>query len=239
MANEQSTGSISLNRDVWNSMFDWIASRGGRKYPDETVVMWLLGHARTDHSNKRVLDVGCGWSQSLLPFLHAGFEYWGVDVTDRAFIAHEVLESSGFADRTHLSVFEPPKLDFPDGFFSHLITIGAIHLNPDRESLAPMIAECHRVLAPKGRFLATCIHPNYWFVKYGYVNWVGTNTVEVNEKHPEVARRGARYFLFRTEDEVREYFSLFNTVHLGREIRYFGEDKNRKVTDYWIISAEK
>jgi SAM-dependent methyltransferase len=231
--------SIAINRERWNAMFDWIASRGGRKYPDETVVIWLLGHARTEHAQKRVLDVGCGWSQSLAPFLDAGFEYWGVDVTDRGFMPREVLEQSGFASRTHLSVFTPPRLEFADAFFSHLITIGAIHLNPEPATLKPMIAECHRVLAPKGRFLATCIRPEYWFVKYGWADWIGPNTVEVNDKHPERARRGARYFVFRSEEEIRAYFSAFASVHIGRETRFFGEDKNGKLTDYWIISATK
>jgi ubiquinone/menaquinone biosynthesis C-methylase UbiE len=133
--------SIQINRDRWNSMFDWIASRGGRKYPDETVVIWLLGHAKTEHTEKRVLDVGCGWSQSLPPFLDSGFEYWGVDITDRGFIPIELLKEKGIADSTHLSVFNPPRLDFPDNFFSHLITISAIHLNAEPESLVPIIAE--------------------------------------------------------------------------------------------------
>jgi hypothetical protein len=72
-------------------------------------------------------------------------------------------------------------------------------------------------MAAKGRFLATCISPQYWFVKYGWVNWIGPNTVEVSEKHPEAARRGTRYFVFKTEAEIRQYFSLFKTVHVGRE----------------------
>lgn len=230
--------SIVINRDRWNAMFDWIAGRGGRRYPDETVVMWLFGHARTRHRFKRVLDVGCGWCQCLPVFMDAGFEYWGVDVTDRAFPA-EAVENSDFRERAHLSVFEPPHLDFPDDHFSHLITIAAIHLNPEPASLKPMITECHRVLAPGGRFLATVIRPDYWFIKLGYVDWIGPNTIEINQLHPETARRGARYFVFKTEDEIREYFAAFATVYIGREMRQFGEDKNGKVTDVWIISAEK
>lgn len=231
--------SILINRDRWNAMFDWIATRGGRRYPDETVVMWLFGHARTDHPFKRVLDVGCGWSQCLPVFMDAGFEYWGVDVTDRAYLPADVIEAAGFSDKTHLSVFKPPKLEFEDNFFSHLISIAAIHLNPEPEALRPMIAECHRVLAPKGRLLATVIRPEYWFIKLGYADWIGPNTVEINERHPEVARRGARYFVFKTEDEIRDYFGAFSKVSIGRELRYFGEDKNGKVTDVWIVSAEK
>ena len=72
-------------------------------------------------------------------------------------------------------------------------------------------------MAAKGRFLATCISPQYWFVKYGWVNWIGPNTVEVSEKHPRGGPTWYAILRFKTEAEIRQYFSLFKTVHVGRE----------------------
>ena len=35
---------LAKNTEVWNNMFDWIERRNAsRKYPNETVVTWILG----------------------------------------------------------------------------------------------------------------------------------------------------------------------------------------------------
>ena len=65
----------------------------------------------------------------------------GSNITDRGFIPIELLKEKGIADSIHLSVFNPLRTYFPDNFFSHLITISAIHLNAEPESLVPIIAE--------------------------------------------------------------------------------------------------
>jgi ubiquinone/menaquinone biosynthesis C-methylase UbiE len=232
------TSDIAQNRDRWEAMFRWVNARGGRKYPNETAVIWLLGYARTAHADQRILDLGCGWSQSLMLFLNEGFEYWGVDVTDRGFLSNHIVASERFRDRVHLSVFEPPTLEFPDAFFSHLVSTEAIHLNPTPDALSTMIRECHRVLQPDGRLLATVMRPSYWFLTCGYADWTGPSTIRINDACPEEPRRGAQYFVFRDETEIRTYFSDFSQVHVGQELRRFGEDEE-KMTDYWIISASK
>jgi SAM-dependent methyltransferase len=232
------TSEIEGNRAVWNRMFDWVNSRGGRKYPNETLVIWLLGYARSDHRDKRVLDIGCGWSQSLGLFLDEGFRYWGVDVTDRGFRSNPNVDAPALQDRAHWSVFTPPKLEFDDAFFTHVVSMEALHLNPTPSAFSAIVRECHRVLQPDGRFFATLIHPDYWYVKLGYVDWVGANTVRINARHPDVAARGAHCLVLKDDAEIRAYFSDFRSVSIGHEMRRFGEDRE-KVTSYWIVSATK
>src|SRR5262249_15453159 len=135
---------------------------------------------------------------------------WGIDVTDRGFMTNEMLKAKDLESRVHMSVFTPPKLAFEDNFFSHLVTAEALHLNPTHETMSAQIAECHRVMQPGGRLYASMVTPDYWFIKLGYADWIGTHTVELNQDHPEVARRGARYFVFKTEAEIRKYFAAFS-----------------------------
>lgn len=230
---------LTKNKDVWNDMFDWINSRGGaRKYPNETVVTWLLGYARTEHPEKRVLDVGCGWSQSMPMCINEGYEYYGVDVTDRAFISDEIIKNNSWQDKVNLSVFTPPKLDFEDEYFSHAFSTEALHLNADSDSMQKIIDEIYRVLKPGGRFMATVMTPEYWYMPLGTAKYVTDEVIEVQENHVEKNRIGARYFVFQNEDHIKKYFSKFSKVHIGTEHRVFGEFAEKHIS-HWIISVEK
>ena len=136
---------LAKNTEVWNNMFDWIERRNAsRKYPNETVVTWILGYANTHKSlsreERKVLDVGCGWCQSISVFINEGFTYYGVDVTSVAFPRREELAGIGWSDNVHLSIFNPPKLDYPDNYFSHAFSTEALHLNPDKEAMTAIIA---------------------------------------------------------------------------------------------------
>lgn len=230
---------LNTNRDVWDRMFDWIHSYGGhRRYTNETVVIWLLGYARTGHEVKRALDVGCGWSQCLPLFMNEGFEYVGVDVTENAFLPTELLENTGYKDRTTLKLFTPPKLDFPDRHFSHCISTEALHLNSTGDSMRAMIGEIHRTLMDGGRFMATCMTPDYWYMPLGTADWISDETIRVSERHIEAERHGATYFVFRDEEHIKEYFKDFSKVWIGKEQRMFGEFPDKDL-HHWIISAEK
>lgn len=231
---------LDTNKHVWENMFDWIHSRGGhRRYPNETVVTWLLGYAKTDHPNKRVLDVGCGWSQCLPLFMNEGFEYVGIDVTDKGFLDPGLIQRQGWADRTRLELFVPPLLEgFADASFSHAISTEALHLNSTPEAMQAIVNEVHRVLMPGGRFLATVMRPDYWYMPNGGATWVGEETIEVNENHVEKNRIGARYFVFKDQARIRHYFERFSKIYIGRECRVFGEYPE-KFLSHWIISVEK
>jgi len=227
------------NKDVWNDMFDWINSRGGaRKYPNETVVTWLLGYARTQHQEKKILDVGCGWSQSMPMCINEGYEYYGVDVTDRAFISDDIIKANGWDEKVHLSVFTPPKLDFTDASFSHAFSTEALHLNADSESMQTIINEIYRVLKPGGRFMATVMTPEYWYMPLGTAKYVTDEVIEVQKNHVETNRIGARYFVFQNEEHIKKYFSKFSKIFIGTEHRVFGE-YSEKYISHWIISVEK
>lgn len=230
---------LTKNKDVWNDMFDWINSRGGaRKYPNETVVIWLLGFAKTQHSQKRVLDLGCGWSQSMPMCINEGYEYYGVDVTDRAFISDEIIQNNGWSSKVNLSVFTPPKLDFEDEFFSHSFSTEALHLNADSDSMQTIIDEIYRVLKPGGRFMATVMTPEYWYMPLGTAKYVTDEVIEVQENHVEENRIGARYFVFQDEEHIKKYFSKFSKIYIGKENRTFGEYPEKHIS-HWIISVEK
>ena len=101
-----------------------------------------------------------------------------------------------------------------------------------------VIGESLRVLKPGGRFFATLMTPDYWVLRQGYADWVNDEVIEINQKHVEKARVGARYFVFRDEAHIRDYFSGFSDVWIGSEHRVFG-DRPEKYISHWLVSARK
>ena len=76
--------------------------------------------------------------------------------------------------------------------------------------------------------MATVLHPEYWFFKASRGNWIGENTIQISENHPETARHGAFYFLFKDVEEIQHYFSEFSNVTVGHEHQVLVNSLKRK-----------
>ena len=66
---------IAKNTEVWNNMFDWIEHVMPPKYPNETVVTWILGYANTHKvCRRRTKSLRRGLCcQSISVFINEGF----------------------------------------------------------------------------------------------------------------------------------------------------------------------
>ena len=110
---------------------------------------------------KRVLDVGCGAGQELLPFVTER-EAMGVGV--------DIVSIAGDVGREKLSVYAPgsrvhflcgsaESLSFPDGIFDAVICRLALPYTDNSRALA----EAARVLRPGGRYFLK-IHGVRWYL---------------------------------------------------------------------------
>lgn len=240
MKNEmQGDRALRANAEGWVRMFKHFHSRGSgiRRYPMDTVVGWTLSYARTDLPFKRVMDLGCGGSPNLFFFIDEGFEYHGLDVTDTAFRDLSGLSEAARA-KVNFKVADLPNLPYDDGYFSHVVSTEALHLNASEESMRRAISECYRVLAPKGRMLATTFAPDHWFVRDGNVDWVGEHVIRVNQTCVERSRSGIYYYIYPDEDQIKEMFGEFSSCVVGRQGWFFGEQPGQEVSHY-VISATK
>ncbi len=100
----------------------------------------------------RVLDVGCGVGQVVARLTQAGFEAYGVDVSEP-----NITRAGKFSSRCQL--YDGRHLPFPDRYFA---SVGALNVLEHVEEPEAFIQELARVTVPGGRVLISS--PNFFRV---------------------------------------------------------------------------
>lgn len=100
-------------------------------------------------SGARVLDVGCGAGQVVGKLSEAGFEAWGVDVSEP-----NIKRAQQFSSRCQL--YNGKQLPFPD---AHFCSAGALNVLEHVDEPEAFIAELVRVVEPGGRIVLSS--PNF------------------------------------------------------------------------------
>ncbi len=117
----------------------------------------------------RVLDVGCGAGQELLPFAQAGAGAIGVDVTrESAIVGRRLFERAGHAGRVSFARSGAERLPFASATFDLVICRLALPYTDNRRALREM----SRVLKPGGTLLLKIHHAKYYLRKL----WHGLRT---------------------------------------------------------------
>ena len=100
----------------------------------------------------RALDVGCGVGQVVAKLTEAGFEAYGVDVSEP-----NIARAKQFTD--HCQLYDGRQLPFPD---RHFASAGALNVLEHVEEPEAFIAELVRVVEPGGRVVLSS--PNFFRV---------------------------------------------------------------------------
>lgn len=107
---------------------------------------------RPPRTGGRALDVGCGVGQVVARLKEAGFEAYGVDVSEP-----NIERAKTFSDRCQL--YDGRKLPFPD---QHFASVGALNVLEHVEEPEAFIAELVRVTDIGGRVVLSS--PNFFRV---------------------------------------------------------------------------
>jgi SAM-dependent methyltransferase len=107
---------------------------------------------RPTRTGARALDVGCGVGQVVARLTEAGFEAWGVDVSEP-----NISRASKFSQRCQL--YDGRKLPFPD---RHFASVGALNVLEHVDEPEAFITELARVTEPGGRMVLSS--PNFFRV---------------------------------------------------------------------------
>ena len=126
---------------------------------------WLRGEFRAYSAvprNVRVLDIGCGFGESLAYHQARGCEVYGVEADTNI---KRVAEKFGF--NVHVGVFEPDL--YEENFFDYITMDQVIeHVIDPIETLSGIA----RVLKPGGRLVMTTPNSNGWGVRAFGDKWI-------------------------------------------------------------------
>lgn len=107
---------------------------------------------KPDPPGGRSLDVGCGAGQVVGRLTQAGFEAWGVDVSEPS-----IARARKFSERCLL--YDGKTLPFPDG---HFHSVGALNVLEHVEQPEDFLRELVRVAKPNAKVLVSS--PNFYRV---------------------------------------------------------------------------
>jgi SAM-dependent methyltransferase len=131
----------------WNA--NYLRGRANR-YPYDAVVSFVLGrYGACDRETVRVLDLGCGGGNHLKFLKDEGFDFYGVDGSERSIELSRAF--SGCDDPARIRVANFCALPFADEFFDAVI---------DRQSMGHnvladvrrIVGEIYRILKPAGAY---------------------------------------------------------------------------------------
>jgi 2-polyprenyl-3-methyl-5-hydroxy-6-metoxy-1,4-benzoquinol methylase len=109
-------------------------------------------HLRPSRPGARALDVGCGVGQVVARLAEAGFEAWGVDVSEP-----NIARARKFSERCLF--YDGRSLPFPD---RHFASVGALNVLEHVDEPEVFIGELVRVVEPGGRIVLSS--PNFFRV---------------------------------------------------------------------------
>ena len=121
----------------------------------------LLVDAVVDLKPEKVLDVGCGAGQELLPFLEKTDAFCvGIDAAaELGVVTPEIFSDRDFKNRFAFARSFGENLPFADASFDVVLCRVAIPYMNNRET----IAEVARILRPEGVFLLKTHAPSFYF----------------------------------------------------------------------------
>ena len=199
---------------------------------------YLLFHSVKDLPIERVLDVGCGGGQDLLPFLEMTSAFCvGIDTaTELGQVASEVF---GNGQRVAFVRSEGEKLPFASESFDVVLCRVALPYMNNREA----IGEVGRILKPNGVYLLKTHTPHF------YIEMVRQRLKTFNPKmlvFPLVCLAGGFWHLLtgkRFQNGIWRGKEIFQTQGFlekefrqnGLEIKGFLPDNNRFAQSYLVV----
>ena len=125
------------------------ATRGYGEGAAEQIRDAIVAYTATGPES-RFLELGVGTGRIALPFIRAGYDYTGVDISQQMMDRLEAklaAETGASSYRYELRVADITALPFPDASFDVIVTVHVLHLVPAWQAA---LREARRVLRPGG-----------------------------------------------------------------------------------------
>lgn len=199
----------------WEAFHLERAAASHPRWPNETMVKTVFGAYLRDRISlpprARVLDVGCGFGNNLLPFLDRGHECAGVEVTAAiAELAERLLLERGH--RVTIRQGGNRAIPFPDAHVDLLLSLNVLHYEPDEAAIGAALDEYARVLKPGGAAVIVTVGPRHEI--YTKAEPLGDHRYRIADYD---FRDGEQYFYFDDVEYLRRSLaSRFVRIETGR-----------------------
>lgn len=140
-----------------------------RMFPTEYLLRAVLSHAHysiatTDLQKKKVLDIGCLYSNNLVPFHERGCEVFGIEVNEE--MVHLAKQSAElWKINAAISRGTNSSIPFADIFFDLVLSINTIHYEDSKEGICRALSEFARVGKPGCQYVISTPGPEHIYLK--------------------------------------------------------------------------
>lgn len=138
------------------------------QWPNEAMLKIIFGnyleHKITITEGSRVLDIGCGFGNNLLPFLKKGCACFATEVTaPMAAQTKQILKEQGYSVDAREGT--NARLPFEDKYFDLILSINVIHYEGEDGKIQAALKEYRRVLKDHGSMLMLTVGPEHTIIK--------------------------------------------------------------------------
>ena len=157
-------GDVINQQDKWNDFYVEKVKGNFLKWPNEPMLKCLFGNYSSKQfkpdSSWKVLDIGCGFGNNLIPFLDIGCECHGVEIDSNiCTLTSELLNKRGF--KANIQFGSNRSLPYDDDYFDLLLSVATIHYEGTEENIINALKEFRRVLKPGGILYVATAGPNH------------------------------------------------------------------------------
>ncbi len=207
------------------------------KYPQELMLRTLFGRYSGLNllfkKNSKIIDVGCGFGNNLIPFLNLGSKVYGVEI-DKVIcnITMKILKKNFPNKDIHIKVGHNRSIPFKSNFFD-LVMTNTLHYESSLYDVNKALSEYSRVIKKnKFVYITTTGNKSDFYKK---TKKISKNIYKISDKKDKI-RFGKNFFFFENENFFKKVLSKhFTKVILGRDTDVI----NGNCTDVFMAICQK
>lgn len=199
----------------WEVFNEGQAKKHYPQWPNEAMVKLIFGDYLNNKialkEQARILDIGCGFGNNLLPFLVRGYDCYGTEVTaPMAAQTALLLKERGFT--ADVREGSNRSLPFESDFFDLVLSINVIHYEGQLDFFQSALNEYKRVLKNNGHLVMLTVGPEHTIIQRAKRE--GPYRYRIQDYD---FRDGTFFYCFEKLENLRQCVSeTFSRVETGR-----------------------